>query len=139
MPRTRLLWSLVDAGILVAVASAVVLWHRPSEIQRHDIKSLDPAAPLYAGTERCAGCHVQEAEAWRHSHHAQAMQRANASTVLGNFNDARFAKDKVASSFYRKADTYYVRTDGPDGKLANYPITYTFGVYPLQQYLVPFP
>jgi len=32
-----------------------------------------------------------------------------------------------------------VRTDGPDGKLADYPIAYTFGVVPLQQYLIEFP
>jgi predicted CXXCH cytochrome family protein len=32
-----------------------------------------------------------------------------------------------------------VRTDGPDGKLTDYEIAYTFGVYPLQQYLIPFP
>ena len=32
-----------------------------------------------------------------------------------------------------------VRTDGPDGKLADYEIAYTFGVYPLQQYLIAFP
>ena len=29
-----------------------------------------------------------------------------------------------------------VRTDGPDGKLHDYEIKYTFGVMPLQQYLV---
>ena len=32
-----------------------------------------------------------------------------------------------------------VRTDGPDGKLRDYPIGYTFGVEPLQQYLIEFP
>ena len=32
-----------------------------------------------------------------------------------------------------------VRTDGADGKLADYEISYTFGVYPLQQYLIAFP
>ena len=32
-----------------------------------------------------------------------------------------------------------MRTDGPDGKLQEYPIAYTFGVYPLQQYLIAFP
>ena len=34
---------------------------------------------------------------------------------------------------------YFVNTDGPDGKLADYEIKYTFGVYPLQQYLIAFP
>jgi tetratricopeptide (TPR) repeat protein len=32
-----------------------------------------------------------------------------------------------------------VRTDGPDGKLADFDVKYTFGVYPLQQYLIDFP
>jgi len=32
-----------------------------------------------------------------------------------------------------------VRTQGPDGAPHDYRITYTFGVYPLQQYLVAFP
>jgi predicted CXXCH cytochrome family protein len=32
-----------------------------------------------------------------------------------------------------------VRTDGPDGALHDYEIRYTFGVYPLQQYLIEMP
>ena len=32
-----------------------------------------------------------------------------------------------------------VRTDGPDGKLADFEVKYTFGVTPLQQYLIEFP
>jgi predicted CXXCH cytochrome family protein len=32
-----------------------------------------------------------------------------------------------------------IRTDGPDGKLADFEIKYTFGVAPLQQYLIEFP
>ena len=67
------------------------------------------------------------------------MQVANDSTVLGNFNDARFTKDGVTSSFFKKDGKFYVRTDGPDGKPQDYDLPYTFGVSPLQQYLVPFP
>ena len=32
-----------------------------------------------------------------------------------------------------------MRTDGPDGTLADFDVKYTFGVYPLQQYLIEFP
>jgi len=32
-----------------------------------------------------------------------------------------------------------VETDGPDGKLAEFEIKYTFGIDPLRQYLVGFP
>jgi predicted CXXCH cytochrome family protein len=93
----------------------------------------------YVGEQRCASCHVEEAEAWRQSHHALAMQPANDETVLGDFKNARFRKDAVTSSFYKNKNKFYVRTDGPDGKLHDYLVPYTFGVFPLQQYLIPFP
>ena len=34
---------------------------------------------------------------------------------------------------------FFVETDGPDGKLATFEVKYTFGVDPLQQYLIEFP
>ena len=43
------------------------------------------------------------------------------------------------SRFFRKDGKFFVETDGPDGKLAVFEVKYTFGVDPLQQYLVKFP
>jgi tetratricopeptide (TPR) repeat protein len=59
--------------------------------------------------------------------------------VLGNFADARFTYAGTTSRFFRRGGKFFVNTDGPDGKLADYEIKYTFGVRPLQQYLVEFP
>ena len=42
-------------------------------------------------------------------------------------------------SFSTRDGKFYVRTDGPDGKLAEFEISYTFGVAPLQQYLIELP
>jgi hypothetical protein len=67
------------------------------------------------------------------------MQEADAATVLGNFDNAKFNYNSVESTFFKRDGKFYVRTDGPDGKLADYPIKYTFGVTPLQQYLIEFP
>jgi Flp pilus assembly protein TadD len=67
------------------------------------------------------------------------MQPASASTALGNFADARFRHDGVTSLLHRRDDQLLARTGGPDGTLHDYPITHTFGVAPLQQYLVAFP
>ena len=67
------------------------------------------------------------------------MQEANEQTVLGDFNNAKFKHDAVESTFFKRDGKFMVRTDGPDGKLTDYPITYTFGVKPLQQYLIAFP
>jgi len=97
-----------------------------------------PAA-TFVGATRCASCHEKETALWQRSHHALAMQPASASTMLGNFAHATFVKDGVKSEFYTRDGHYFVRTDGPDGKLAEFQITYTFGVDPLQQYLIPFP
>ena len=43
------------------------------------------------------------------------------------------------STFSRRDGKFFVNTDGPDGKLADYEIKYTFGVRPLQQYLIELP
>jgi tetratricopeptide (TPR) repeat protein len=67
------------------------------------------------------------------------MQEATPETVLGDFNNREFTHTGITSRFFRKDDRFMVRTDGPDGKLADYEIKYTFGVTPLQQYLVEFP
>ena len=45
----------------------------------------------------------------------------------------------MTSRFFRRGDRFLVNTDGPDGKFADFEIKYTFGVYPLQQYLIEFP
>ena len=67
------------------------------------------------------------------------MQHANEKSVLGNFSDAGFDYYGVHSRFFRKDGKFLVETDGPDGKLAIFEIKYTFGLDPLQQYLVEFP
>jgi len=67
------------------------------------------------------------------------MQEATDSSVLGDFDDAEFEQFGVVSRFYRKDGKFMVRTDGADGKLQDYEIKYSFGVYPLQQYLIEFP
>lgn len=96
-------------------------------------------AMTFVGREACAKCHAPEAARWKGSHHALAMQEANESTVLGNFRDATFTHFGVTSTFSKREGKFFVKTDGPDGKLHEYPIAYTFGVYPLQQYLIAFP
>lgn len=97
-----------------------------------------PAA-AFVGRERCAVCHPREQEAWRGSHHDLAMQEATDNTVLGDFNDASFTHFGVTSRFFRREGGFFVTTEGPDGKLQDYEIRYTFGITPLQQYLIAFP
>ncbi len=95
---------------------------------------LAPAA--HVGAAACADCHPKQAAAWRGSHHALAMQPADEQTVLGNFDDAIFTHRGVASRFFRRDGGYWVETDNGRGELQEYPVSYTFGVEPLQQYLI---
>ncbi len=97
------------------------------------------ASTHYVGRETCAGCHPDMVSAWSGSHHDLAMQVASEETVLGDFKNNSLTHFGVTSSFFRRDHKFVVRTDGPDGKLHEYPVKYTFGVEPLQQYLVEFP
>ncbi|MGO9005926.1 MAG: cytochrome c3 family protein [Beijerinckiaceae bacterium] len=96
-------------------------------------------AATFVGAEVCAGCHVAQARAWTPSHHAKAMQKASVANVLGDFTNATLTHHGVTTVFSRVGDAFMVRTEGPDGALRDYEIAYTFGVYPLQQYLIAFP
>ncbi len=100
---------------------------------------IENVSPQFVGSTQCASCHQQEVKSWQGSHHALAMQHATNETVLGDFNKATYAYSGVSSTFFRKNGKYFVNTDGPDGKLHDYEIKYTFGVHPLQQYLIEFP
>src|SRR3954454_5117396 len=66
----------------------------------------------YIGTEACAGCHQEQAQHWKDSHHALAMERATPETVLGDFSGVSVENFGVASTFSRVGSTFMVRTDG---------------------------
>ena len=95
----------------------------------------------FVGSPRCGECHQAAYDKWRGSHHDLAMDIATEETVLGDFKDARYTDphNQVTSHFFRQDDKFMVTTEGPEGLLETFEITHVFGVYPLQQYLVPFP
>jgi hypothetical protein len=97
------------------------------------------AAATFVGSGACAQCHQSEARLWQSSHHKLAMDRATDKSVLGDFNGASFDYYGVHSRFFRRDGKYLVETDGPDGEPATFEVKYTFGIDPLQQYLVEFP
>ena len=102
------------------------------------VSSLSLRAAEYVGKDSCNGCHVKQVELWEGSHHDLAMQHANDNSVLGDFSNTTFSYAGITSKFYKKNHKFMVRTDGPDGKLHDYEIKYTFGAIPLQQYLIEF-
>jgi hypothetical protein len=97
------------------------------------------APPTFVGAKACGECHQAEFKRWNGSHHQLAMQAATDATVLADFNNTKFANGGVTSFFFKSAGKFMVRTDGPDAALHDYEIKFTFGVFPLQQYLVAMP
>jgi hypothetical protein len=93
----------------------------------------------FVGGQICSRCHAAETESWQGSHHALAMQKATETAVLGDFANARFEHLGTVTTFSRSGNKFTVNTAGPDGALRDYEIAYTFGVSPLQQYLIAFP
>src|SRR5262245_48548448 len=131
------------AGLLLAVAVASWLWITlgptgPSPRSAPPPEAVRPAA-TYVGAQACRSCHPGEFDQWQRSHHALAMQVASEHTVLGDFDDRRFSHGGISSVFFRRDGRFMVRTDGPDGRPADFEVKYTFGVTPLQQYLVELP
>jgi predicted CXXCH cytochrome family protein len=127
----RLIWSAALAAVVLLLAVGVVL-------RRQNEKEVLSKAS-FVGSETCTPCHQAEGKSWGISQHKAAMQHATDQTVLGDFEDAGSDYYGVHSRFFRKDGKFLVETDGPDGKLAMFEVKYTFGVDPLQQYLIEFP
>jgi predicted CXXCH cytochrome family protein len=141
LPRANRVQWLLPAAAVVLIAAGVIAWRLAA-----DRKPIEAPAPLvprlaatYAGSVICAQCHAQQKSAWDGSQHDRAMQIADEKTVLGDFANVQFSHGGVSSKFFKLDGRFYVNTDGPDGKPADFEIRYTFGVYPLQQYLIELP
>ena len=101
------------------------------------------ATAKYVGSERCQSCHSAAFTQWQGSHHQLAMQQPTKTSVLGDFANQSFRYFGETTKFRAKDGTYEVRTEGlykaPEGDkegTQSFKVKYTFGVEPLQQYLV---
>jgi len=130
-------------GLLLVLAGAAALWllrptsppEPPSTAPSGAVAAALPAA-RYVDNRQCLGCHQAAAQAWAESHHAKAMAPATADSVRGDFNDTRFRHQGVTSRFFKRDGKFFVHTDGPDGRMADFEVKYSFGHAPLQQYLI---
>lgn len=100
-----------------------------------------PAGPLptYVGSAACARCHAEAAKAWQGSQHALAMQPAEGGAVLAKVDGKAFRHRGGETHYAERDGKLFASTAGQDGKLREFEVSHTFGVYPLQQYLVSFP
>ena len=106
--------------------------------EQPDVARSAPQQSAYIGSEACAGCHTEAAKAWQPSHHWHAMQPATAETVEGDFDDASFTYGDIEYRFLKRGNDYLAIADDADGEMREFVVTHTFGVSPLQQYLITF-
>lgn len=133
--RFKQLLAVTLLGVMAVVAGWLLFQDNPTiQSERNQPSSLPELS--YAGRQACVSCHVKQDQLWQGSHHDLAMQAASEKTVLGDFDDAEFNLHGVTTQFFKKDGRFFVNTDGPDGRLADFEIIYTFGAVPLQQYLI---
>ena len=90
----------------------------------------------YVDNRQCMACHEDAGRQWKQSHHFMAMALPTPESVRGDFDNTTFEHKGVTTRFLRRDGKYFVNTDGPDAKMADFEVKYTFGVDPLQQYLI---
>jgi predicted CXXCH cytochrome family protein len=121
------------------VATAVIVLTIPLSLllNRHPGDKRGPEV-VFTGGHSCIECHQKEYRLWKGSDHDSAMTVASDSSVSGDFNSAKFTFNGKTSEFYKRNGKFYVFTEGPGGTMKEFEVTHTFGVRPLQQYLIPF-
>ncbi|MHC8395052.1 tetratricopeptide repeat protein [Pseudomonas sp. LB3P93] len=139
----------VTIGVLLVAVAAIgwfLISSTPAPIKPVPVSTpaVQPAKPQpvvvapakMVDEQQCQGCHSEQMRDWQGSHHQLAMQEATAETMLGDFNNVTFKAENETTRFSRKDDGFWVNTPGIDGKNADFKVAYTFGIAPLQQYLI---
>jgi len=128
--------------LLAGTTQLIACAPNEQEPAHNDVATAKPgpeARAVYVGVAACVDCHTDVVAAWQGSNHRQAMELPAPDTVLGDFSDSSFEHQGVTSRFTERDGQYLVSTEGPDGELAEFPVRYTFGAEPLQQYLLELP
>lgn len=93
-------------------------------------------------SQDCIACHKNETQAWKLSDHAMAMALPSNTSVLGDFNNVYARHFSQRGYFFTQNGQYKASIqdnsegDGPLQNAETFVVKYTFGHYPLQQYLV---
>ena len=134
-------WALWLAALLglTALLGLALLRPQPAAQPATQPATQPASSTALLDAQSCQECHAQQVSDWLGSHHEQAMQPANSETVLGDFQQAVFNDDTTTTRFFQQDGQFIVNTIGEDGKYADFTVRYTFGITPLQQYLLELP
>jgi tetratricopeptide (TPR) repeat protein len=136
IPFTKQTLTFLTLCILLAGGVLVMEHCKPKD---QDFSAIHNETNTFTGDLACKSCHKDQYNDWLKSDHFKAMQKPDDSTVLGNFKNTSFTADGITSIFFKRDGKFMINTQGDDGKNHDYAVKYTFGFYPLQQYLVEFP
>jgi len=107
----------------------------PFDLKAQSLTSHDFQKNKAISNQQCIECHQQAQHDWNKSDHANAMDIADSDSVLADFNNKKVEHYGQKANFFMKGGRYHV-VISYDDKTDTYPIKYTFGHFPLQQYLV---
>ena len=83
---------------LVIVLSIPIYYLKVEEA----VAPADGRGSAFVGSLKCKECHQKEYDKWLNSNHDHAMDVANETTVLGDFNNAVFEAHGITSRFYKE-------------------------------------
>ena len=132
-------WKVAGMVATLIIILTIPLYVVQERARQTDRQARPATTATFVGSGACRDCHQAEFTKWAGSHHQLAMAAATDETVLGDFDDAEFHHFGITSRFYKTDGRFMVHTQGPQGAMGDFEVTHTFGWYPLQQYLIPFP
>jgi len=115
---------------LACTCFIAILSVQAAEVPAHQFRKDQPVS-----NQQCISCHQQSQHDWQQSDHANAMAIADKDSVLADFDNKQVEHYGQKAYFFIK-DERYQATISYDDNTNTYPIKYTFGHFPLQQYLV---
>ena len=97
-------------------------------------------APSSFDSASCAECHAAEYDAWLGSDHDRALELPSEASVLADFDGTSFTWERggeaQTASFRREGEDFVARIEDDRSEAQDFVVVHTFGVRPLQQYLV---
>lgn len=101
-------WIGIAAAMLIVFSLPVYYF---SEVKNKGGVVIPDPEQTFVGSINCRGCHNREYDKWEGSHHDLAMDVANETTVLGDFNNAEFTLHGITSRYLMDADFQFALAD----------------------------
>jgi len=94
----------------------------------------------YVGSIKCKNCHFDIYKGWRSTYHPYKFQKANTSTVIGDFyKNNKLVTSDLSATMSKREGKYYVKLNDLKGRVEKYQIKYVIGTFWKQLYVTEFP